>query len=67
MDKNAVYGYSGAIKGNGGRVALLFLLFLLGIYEFVTVGFSAYAIICFIPIIILVVLATFRYSMKGRL
>lgn len=63
MDKNAVYGYSGAIKGNGGRVALLFLLFLLGIYEFVTVGFSAYAIICLIPIIILVVLATFRYSM----
>ena len=63
MDKNAVSGYSGAIKGNGGRVALLFLLFLLGIYEFVTAGFTAYAIICFIPIIILVVLATFRYSM----
>lgn len=50
-------------KENGGRVSLLFLLFLLAIYEFVTAGFSAFAIICLIPAIVLIVLATFHYRM----
>ena len=31
---------------NGGRVLLLFLLFLLAIYEFATAGFPAFAIVC---------------------
>ena len=52
MDKTVVSGYSGAIKGNGGRVALLFLLFLLAIYEFVTAGFPVFAIICLLPAIV---------------
>ena len=47
----------------GGRVLLLFLLFLLAIYEFVSAGFSAFAAICCIPIIILVVLAAFHYRL----
>ena len=50
-------------KDNGGRVSLLLLLFLLAIYEFITAGFSAFAIICLIPIIILVVIGVFRYQM----
>jgi len=50
-------------KDNGGRVALLFLLFLLAIYEFVNSGFSTFAIICLIPAVILLVIAIFHYRM----
>lgn len=48
---------------NGGRVLLLFLLFLLAIYSFVTVGFSNFAIICLSPILILFVYIAFNYKM----
>ena len=48
---------------NGGRVALLILLFLLAIYEFGTAGFSAFAVVCAIPVLILLVIATFHYPM----
>ena len=65
MDKNAVYGYSGAIKGNGGRVALLFLLFLLAIYAFVTAGFNAFVIICMIPAVVLGGYVVFRWRMSA--
>ena len=50
-------------KDNGGRVSLLLLLFLLAIYEFVTAGFSAFVIICCIPIFVLAVMATFYNRM----
>ena len=50
-------------KENGGRVSLLFLLFLLSIYEFISAGFPAFAIVCAIPIIVLVIVGTFRYGM----
>ena len=50
-------------KDNGGRVWLLFLLFLLAIYEFITAGFSAFAIVCLIPVLIIGVLATFQYRL----
>ena len=50
-------------KDNGGRVSLLFLLFLLALYEFVTAGFSTFAIICLIPAIAIVVLLAFHYRM----
>jgi len=50
-------------KDNGGRVSLLFLLFLLALYEFITAGFSAFAIICLIPAIAIVVLLAFHYRM----
>ena len=55
--------YSSFVENNGGRVLLLFLLFLLAIYEFVTAGFSAFAIICIIPALVLVTIAAFRYRM----
>ena len=48
---------------NGGRVILLFLLFLLAIYEFISAGFSSFAIICLSPLLILTVVLVFRYRM----
>ena len=48
---------------HGGRVLLLLLLFLLAIYKLITAGFAPYAIICILPLIILAVIATFRYPM----
>ena len=50
---------------NGGRVLLLFLLFLLAIYEFVTAGFSAFAIVCAIPILIVGAIVIFRWRMTA--
>lgn len=37
---------------HGGRVLLLFLLFLLAIYNFITAGFNSFAIVCLSPLII---------------
>ena len=50
-------------QDHGGRVITLFLLFLLAIYEFTTAGFSLFAAVCFIPVIILIVLATFHFRL----
>lgn len=48
---------------HGGRVVLLFLLFLLALYELSTAGFTGFALVCCIPVFILVVIAAFRYKM----
>ena len=48
---------------NGGRVALLFLLFALAIYQFINAGISALAIICLSPLAILFVYAAFKWKM----
>lgn len=48
---------------NGGRVLVLFLLFSLAIYQFVTVGLPAFAIICIIPFFIPAIYAVFRWQM----
>ena len=50
---------------NGGRVIILLLLFLLSIYEFLHSGFSAFAIICISPIIIIAIYATFTWRMAA--
>ena len=50
-------------RDNGGRVSLLLLLFLLAVYEFISAGFSAFAIICISPLLVLFVLASFHYRM----
>jgi len=50
-------------KDNGGRVSLLFLLFLLAIYEFITAGFSAFAVVCLTPLLAIFVLAAFHFRM----
>ncbi|MBR1547837.1 MAG: O-antigen ligase family protein [Prevotella sp.] len=50
-------------RDNGGRVALLFLLFLLALYSFKTAGYSAFAVVCMSPALVFVVLAAFRFRM----
>ena len=50
-------------KDNGGRVSLLLLLFLVAIYEFMSAGYSAFAVVCFIPLFILFVIGSFKYRM----
>ena len=52
-------------RENGGRVALLFLLFLLAIYAFVTAGFNAFVIVCMIPAVVLGVYVVFRWRMSA--
>ena len=42
---------------------ILFLLFFLAVYEFVTAGFPVFAIICILPIIVILGYWTFRYKM----
>ncbi len=56
-------GISAYTTENRGRVLLLFLLFFLAIYEFVTAGFPKFAIICILPFIILAVYLVFKYRM----
>ena len=43
---------------NGGRAALLLLLFALALYMFYTAGFSAFAVVCMIPVLVLLVILT---------
>ena len=50
-------------KNNGGRVLLLLLLFFLAIYSFIHAGFTLFALICSIPIIALLSIAAFKFSM----
>jgi hypothetical protein len=50
-------------RENGGRALLLFLLFLLAIYEFVTAGFSAFAMVCLLPFLVLFIYAAFTWRM----
>lgn len=47
----------------GGRVIVLFLLFLLALYQFYNSGFGAFAAVCFIPAFILIIVLSFRYRM----
>ena len=46
---------------NGGRVLLLFLLFLLAIYELTNSGLALYTIICITPLIVISVYTIFRW------
>lgn len=55
--------FSTYAKENGGRVSLLFLLFLLAIYEFITAGFNTFAIICVMPALVVITLLLFEYRM----
>lgn len=50
-------------RNNGGRVLLLFLLFLLAVYQLTHAGFSAFAVVCLIPVLILAVYYAFRWRM----
>lgn len=50
---------------NGGRVLLLFLLFLLAIYEFIHAGYNAFAIVCLSPALIIIVYVLFKWKMAA--
>ena len=57
---------TGAIRSytheHGGRVLILFLLFLLAIYNFITAGFNSFAIVCSLPIIVVFAYIAFKWS-----
>ena len=55
--------FASSTRENGGRVAILFLLFLLALWQFYSSGFSAFAIVCALPIVALAASVTFRYQM----
>lgn len=52
-------------RENGGRVLLLFLLFLLAIYQFVTAGYNAFVTICMLPLLVLAGYMVFRWRMSA--
>ena len=49
---------------NGGRVLLLFLLFLLAIYELLSGGISIFAAICVLPFAIIYIYSSFRWRLS---
>ena len=57
---NHVVAYS---RENGGRVLILFLLFFLAMYQFITAGLPALAIVCIVPLIIPAIYAAFQWQM----
>ena len=48
---------------HGGRVVVLFLLFLLALWQFYSAGFSAFAIVCLLPILGFLIAGTFSHGM----
>jgi len=50
---------------NGGRVLLLFLLFLVALYELATIGLSAFAVVCCLPFLVLFIYCVFRWKMMA--
>ena len=52
-------------RENGGRVLLIFLLFLLALYELVNSGFPTFAIVCILPIVVLFIYCVFRWRMMA--
>lgn len=47
---------------HGGRVILLFLLFLLALYNFIVSGFNSFAIVCIIPLMLIFTYIAFKWS-----
>ena len=60
MTNHDVITYS---RENGGRVLVLFLLFLLALYELISTGLPAMAIVSIIPLLIAGVYFVFQYKM----
>lgn len=55
---NSISSYT---RENGGRVILLFLLFLLAIYQLATTGLSIFTLICLSPLIIPIIYVAFSW------
>jgi hypothetical protein len=49
-------------KENGGRVSILFLLFLLAIYEYYAMGVVGYALVCLIPAMIIGIILAYKHT-----
>ena len=47
----------------GGRVLLLFLLFILALYEFYNIGITGFALVCLIPLAVFVLMFSFQHKM----
>ena len=47
----------------GGRTAFLLLLFAIALYQFYSAGFSAFAMICLLPVLVIIVILSFRYRL----
>ncbi len=45
----------------GGRIAILLLLFAFALYEFYSAGFGAFAAICISPVLVIIIVITFKY------
>ena len=50
-------------RNNGGRVLLLFLLFLLALYQLTHSGFSSFAVVCLLPLLVVAVYCAFKWKM----
>ena len=50
-------------RNNGGRVLLLFLLFLLALYQLTHSGFSSFAIVCLLPLLVVGVYCAFKWKL----
>ena len=50
-------------RENGGRVLLLFLLFLLALYQLSHAGFPAFTVVCLIPFLVLAIYCAFKWKM----
>lgn len=48
---------------SGGRVTLLLLLYAFALYQFYSAGFSAFAVVCMVPILVLGIIVTFHFQM----
>ena len=51
-------------RNNGGRVLLLFLLFLLALYQLTHSGFPAFAVVCLTPLLVIAVYCAFKWKMS---
>ncbi len=51
------------VHENGGRVLLLFLLFLLALYELITTGLPGLAICCMMPFLVIFIYCVFNWKM----
>lgn len=58
-----IKGFATYKQETGGRALLLFLLFGLAIYQFIAAGFSAFAMICASPLLIIAIYVAFRWPM----
>ena len=50
-------------RNNGGRVLLLFLLFLLALYQLTHAGFSTFAVVCLLPLLVVAIYSCFKWKM----